>query len=276
MAMARCTFLSTAARWAVRETPTPAACVAMLPFATRAACYAEVHTSSPIRVISSAASSLAPARGRPARRKSTIASGFRALTGSKPSKAVLAGRKAYRRGKALEERVAAILRAEGRSTVRTNVMLKDAEGNLSEIDVVAGRIFKTYIECKNYTARVVPLEDVAKFKAVLQLNGIPLSRGLVVAPGGFSKRASTIGITCVDGEALQRWEDRARGAVLRRRIASFIFFLCAVGVGVVAQAPLLLELAGIEGDDAASATLLHLHGHYQKYWSQVSKLLTRS
>lgn len=37
------------------------------------------------------------------------------------------------------------------------------------------RIFKRYIECKDYKDHV-PLEMVAKFKSVLELNNIPLSQ----------------------------------------------------------------------------------------------------
>jgi hypothetical protein len=53
------------------------------------------------------------------------------------------------------------------------VILRDSHGNISEIDVIAGTFFKTYVECKNYSGSV-PLEAVAKFKEVLSLNGITL------------------------------------------------------------------------------------------------------
>ena len=65
-----------------------------------------------------------------------------------------------------------------------------------------------YIECKNY-AGSVPLKDVAKFKEVLALNNIPLKRGLFITTSTFVPRATTIGVTTIDGEALARWEKRA-------------------------------------------------------------------
>lgn len=91
----------------------------------------------------------------------------------------------------MENRVANILKRRGKSHVKKNQILHDRFGNVSEIDIVYGRydaelIFsmnliplswqKTYVECKNYNGRPVPLSDVAKFKEVLQLNDIPISR----------------------------------------------------------------------------------------------------
>ena len=46
------------------------------------------------------------------------------------------------------------------------INLQDKNGNLSEIDIVTGWLFKTYVECKKYDSQSVPLEDVAKFKEV--------------------------------------------------------------------------------------------------------------
>ena len=66
------------------------------------------------------------------------------------------------KGDALEARVVRWLRRRGEGGIRRNVVLTDAHGNRSEIDVMCGRVFKTYIECKNYS-KPVPLKDVAKF-----------------------------------------------------------------------------------------------------------------
>ena len=81
------------------------------------------------------------------------------------------GKLAAARGLALEQRVMRLFRDRGALRVRHSVRLRDAHGNMSEIDVVAGLFRKRYIECKNYTNHAVPLADVAKFKEVLSLNG---------------------------------------------------------------------------------------------------------
>ena len=96
----------------------------------------------------------------------------------------------HRKGSDLERRVKRILESEGRPNVRTNVLLKDKNGNLSEIDVMCGYRFipgsQLYIECKAYKkGNAVSLDAVSKFKEVLLLNGIPLHRGLVVTTSRF-------------------------------------------------------------------------------------------
>ncbi len=68
------------------------------------------------------------------------------------------------KGDALENRVVRLYKNLGHLFVRKNVILKDYNGNISQIDVRAGPPFlREYIECKNYTGSV-PLEAVAKFK----------------------------------------------------------------------------------------------------------------
>ena len=183
------------------------------------------------------------------------------LRGSKSKPRVLSSAERKRniaRGKQLEERVARILTAEGRGKVTTNVILRDHFGNRSEIDVVCGRIFKTYIECKNYSRRTIPLEDVAKFKSVLELNGIPMSRGMLVSTGEFTPRARTIGIRCVNGKELDKWEARALHTARKRRLR----LVAALGAGgvfmAVHQAPFFVEALGLEGGGAGE-TLLALH-----------------
>jgi hypothetical protein len=81
------------------------------------------------------------------------------------------------KGDDLEKRVQKILIREGKWNVKRNVILYDRFGNKSEIDVCHGFFFKRYYECKNYhDGHLVPLNDVAKFKSVLELNDIPVSR----------------------------------------------------------------------------------------------------
>ena len=133
------------------------------------------------------------------------------------------------KGKAFERRVEKMLRYMGKKRIRRNVVLKDGWGNVSEIDgrflfcfrdfaknerasraVVYGRFFKTYVECKSYSRRSVPLSDVAKFKEVLVQNNIPPSAGLFVSNATYVPRAYKVGIRLVDGKELKRWERRAR------------------------------------------------------------------
>jgi hypothetical protein len=119
------------------------------------------------------------------------------------------GRAAQEAGRALEIRVRDMYVALGKWRVREDVKLKDSFGNNSQLDVGYGLFFTTYVECKNYGSKSVGLEDVAKFKEVLQLNNVPLSRGVFITTSTFSPRATTIGIRCIDGEQLQRLEKRA-------------------------------------------------------------------
>lgn len=80
-------------------------------------------------------------------------------------------------GTELEERVVDLYRRLGYFRVRRSVLTRDSFGNLSEIDVRAGVIFRRYVECKNYSeTHPVPFSDVAKFKSVLELNDIPIQK----------------------------------------------------------------------------------------------------
>jgi hypothetical protein len=135
------------------------------------------------------------------------------------------------KGDALEQRVALLLTKDGKWAVRHNVQLRDSHGNLSQVDVCYGLFYRRYIECKNYApSRPVGLEEVSKFKAVLELNGISASRGMVVTTGRFSPRCSTIGLKCVDGAQLNLWEERVRQRWIRRafRICAMLIVACAM------------------------------------------------
>jgi hypothetical protein len=168
-----------------------------------------------------------------------------------------AGRAAREKGQDLENRVKRIFELEGVKPVRTNVILKDRFGNRSEIDLVAGKYRKRYVECKNYgssggagnggsgsgsssgsgSGSSVPLEDVAKFKAVLELHNIPLSRGLFVTTSTYSPRARTIGVPTVDGEGLRAWEAAAKRSRTFRRVRRVLLALLACGVTLVGISP---------------------------------------
>jgi len=112
-------------------------------------------------------------------------------------------------GYILEARVVRMFRRMGKYNIKRNVLVRDANGNLSEFDVTYGYIFRRYIECKNYT-HPVPLEAVAKFKEVLKLNGIPVRHGIFITTSTFTPRATTIGVNTIDGAQLKKMEKSAR------------------------------------------------------------------
>src|SRR5690348_17268905 len=80
-----------------------------------------------------------------------------------PSPPKMKDRTTKYRGDQLEKRVERLYKRLGKFNVKRNLVITDKFGNISQIDVVYGMFFRTYIECKNYSGPV-PLEDVAKFK----------------------------------------------------------------------------------------------------------------
>jgi len=155
----------------------------------------------------------------------------RAKKGKAPRKRVIASKRGAEsmkaKGTRLEMRVVRLFQRLGKYNVQRSVVVVDQHGNRSEIDVMYGFVFKTYVECKNYSGPV-PLEAVAKFKAVLSLNGIPPSRGIFITSSYFVPRAKRLGIKTVDGEQLKEWERTATRTVWARRIAA-TWALCTVG-----------------------------------------------
>jgi len=113
------------------------------------------------------------------------------------------------KGDLLEKRVERLFKRLWKLNVKRDVTVTDKFGNKSQIDVMYGLFFKTFIECKNYTGHLVPLEDVAKFKEVLHLNDIPLNRGIFVTTSGYVPRALTIGIRTIDGNQLRALEKQS-------------------------------------------------------------------
>ena len=132
------------------------------------------------------------------------------------------------RGDRLEKRVVTLLKRLGRLNVQRSVVVVDIHGNRSEIDVMYGFVFKTYVECKNYTGPV-PLEQVAKFKEVLALNGIPARRGIFITNSYYVPRAKHIGIKCIDGEELAKLERTATMKVWSKRLV----VVWALGAGAI-------------------------------------------
>jgi len=159
----------------------------------------------------------------------------RSAAAAAASSASAAGRGTpQQRGDALEERVAALLRAGGALRVRRNLTLVDASGNRSQVDVAYGLLRPVYVECKAYAAAAaVPLEDAAKFKEVLRLHGLPPRRGLLVTTARFSPRVLTTGLRTVDGRQLEAWERRVR---VWQRARWLVAAAAAAAVAVTAAA----------------------------------------
>lgn len=158
-------------------------------------------------------------------------------------------------GRELEERVARLLRREGWWRVRTNVEVLDRHGNRSELDVTYGLFRRRVVECKHYSRKKsVPLEDVAKFKEVLQLNGMAPSRGTFVTTSVYSPRARHIGIKCIDGDELRSWERRALVKMLCRRSA--LLTVAALGVVLWQDQPAREEARKAASSAAAVAAEL--------------------
>lgn len=138
------------------------------------------------------------------------------------------------KGDALEMQVERILRREGHWRVRRNIELRDSHGNRSQIDVMYGLLRRRYVECKNYASdNKVPLDDVAKFKEVLRLNGISPSRGLFVTTSSFTPRALTTGIRTIDGDQLKAWERSSRRGAAMRSVWRFALWVLAPAASLV-------------------------------------------
>ena len=62
---------------------------------------------------------------------------------------------------------------------------------------------------------------------MLRPHHIPKSRGLFVTTSTYTPRATTIGITCIDGAGLERLEK----SVLTALITKYLIILCAAAGG---------------------------------------------
>lgn len=127
------------------------------------------------------------------------------------------------KGDAFEMRVERLYKKLGKWNVKRNVILYDRFGNQSQIDLTYGYFRKTYIECKNYSDSV-PLEMVAKFKEVLNLNKISTKRGIFITSSQYVPRATTIGIKTIDGIQLKQLEKSASRKQITRRLFSLFCF----------------------------------------------------
>lgn len=142
------------------------------------------------------------------------------------------GRQARAKGHAFEAEVASLLSSMGHRNIVTNYRTTDRFGHRSEIDIVTGWFFKTYVECKKYDSQTVPLEDVAKFKEVLRINGISPRQGLFVTNSRYSPRATTTGIRTIDGERLAslRWQQRFGILALRTGMRRAVWWSALAGL----------------------------------------------
>jgi hypothetical protein len=179
-------------------------------------------------------------------------------------------------GDALEARVARALLRGGLGPVSRNVFFKDRFGNRSEIDVVYGwpRWRRVFVECKAYhgSGASVGLEEVAKFKEVLALNGIAPSRGLFITTTAFVPRARTIGVRTLNGVEFEAWERAlARRGAARRAGALVCLGAALLGGGAVAAAALLApgEAApALQPLRAAGAAALVAAARAQQGWRE--------
>lgn len=179
------------------------------------------------------------------------------------------------KGDALEIQVERILRREGRWRVRRNVELRDSHGNRSQIDVMYGLFRRRYVECKNYSSEhKVPLDDVAKFKEVLRLNGISPSRGLFVTTSGFTPRALTTGISTIDGDQLKAWEKASRRGAAFRRFWSFVLWFLAPAASIILLvAPYWLDLRLPGSDHPAMSDLLRVRSSTIAVWDKICEVV---
>ncbi|KAM9955896.1 hypothetical protein ACTFIW_002104 [Dictyostelium discoideum] len=142
------------------------------------------------------------------------------------------GKENKKKGMNFEDRVARMLERKLCFNVQRNVILKDKHNNRSEIDIVYGIFFKTYVECKCYDNSPVPLEDVAKFKEVLSLNNINIKRGLFFTSSVYVPRATTIGIRTINGTELRKMELRATFIGILKFVFYCVSFMGLCGASV--------------------------------------------
>ena len=154
------------------------------------------------------------------------------------------------KGDALEHRVVrALKRGLSPFPVSRNVILVDRHGNRSEIDVVYGPWWwRTYVECKAYhgSGNAVGLEEVAKFKEVLALNGISPRRGLFVTTTRYVPRARTVGVRTLDGPEFAAWEASWVRQGYWRRLGGVALVGCGLAGGVAVGAALAQPLLAQE------------------------------
>jgi restriction endonuclease Mrr len=121
-------------------------------------------------------------------------------------------------GSGLENVVAEIYRDLGYKNVEQNIALSktvNGEKINAQIDITYGSAFiKKYVECKSHSEKCVSLQDVAKFCSVLELFGIPTSRGEMITDSYFDTRAIKYAeskrISLVDGKGLKKLDEKRK------------------------------------------------------------------
>jgi hypothetical protein len=146
------------------------------------------------------------------------------------------------KGKEFELRVKRIYQNLGKFNVKHDVKLYDKNGNESQIDVVYGLFFKTYIECKNYS-KTIKVDPVSKFMSVLQINRIPLHRGIFITSSDYVDRikdnSQVFKIKIINGEELNQLEKYSikvkKFRALMKVVMFFIFLLYVYNYEIINQ-----------------------------------------
>lgn len=158
---------------------------------------------------------------------------------------------AHRRGRALEEAVAALFRDRGYA-VDTNVVRRGRSGARHEVDVLAVRddglmAATVAVECKN---RVAPVDTEVVARARMLRDDLGVSEVLVVAPGGWGPAAAAA--AAEGGVALWGADE------LARRIGRTA--VDAITGGAVSGPTGIGPERRVPGEEAARALRVHVTG----------------
>eukprot|EP01119_Soliformovum_irregulare_P000866 TRINITY_DN10634_c0_g1_i1.p1 TRINITY_DN10634_c0_g1~~TRINITY_DN10634_c0_g1_i1.p1 ORF type:complete len:211 (-),score=46.26 TRINITY_DN10634_c0_g1_i1:135-680(-) len=176
-------------------------------------------------------------------------------------------------GDELENRVVALYKGLGKWNVKKDIRLHDRLGNLSQIDVRYGLFRKTYIECKNYSGHPVGLEDVAKFKEVLKLNGISPSQGIFITTSWYVPRARTIGIETIDGAQLFQLEQRVPILNMMRYIRNGVVGTSLIGLIFWKRYAILDEMVAMGSLQYWTNLPSNIQQKAKKYYTELQRYL---
>ncbi|MBU0665956.1 MAG: restriction endonuclease [Nanoarchaeota archaeon] len=101
--------------------------------------------------------------------------------------------KSQEKGFVFEKFIVEMLKDLGKKNIQHNQQKKKkrifGEDLRFQIDITYGVFRKHYVECKYKEKNNVGLEDVAKFRSVLEIMEIPYNRGLMVTNKYYTERA---------------------------------------------------------------------------------------
>lgn len=198
------------------------------------------------------------------------------LATPKEAKRSKQGLNSYQKGEELESRVARLFQLQGYQ-VKKNVLIRNSQGCLSELDIVATSRLPwrstRYIECKNY-ARPLPLHAVANFKEVLLQNSLPLHQALLVTTATLTPRVRSAGIQVWDGKQLLQAEAQAARCAARSWYIRILTLMCGSYVLVLLATPgLAVAVQGVVGSPQAPQTaspvlksVINLLLMHRKWW----------